>query len=70
MNRPCTCHPNDNPPKPCAKKYALSECEKDRKIRNGLSWVRAALDCKTWDWDDDQRECAELELAAALEALK
>lgn len=24
--RPCTCHPDDNPPVPCAKKYALSEC--------------------------------------------
>ncbi len=25
--RPCTCHPDDNPPVPCAKKYALSECK-------------------------------------------
>jgi len=24
--RPCTCHPDDNPPIPCAQKYALSEC--------------------------------------------
>lgn len=24
--RQCTCHPDDNPPKPCAEKYALSEC--------------------------------------------
>jgi hypothetical protein len=24
--RPCTCHPNDNPPFPCARKYALREC--------------------------------------------
>ena len=24
--RPCTCHPDDNPPNPCAKKYALGEC--------------------------------------------
>ncbi|WP_342152397.1 hypothetical protein [Methylorubrum sp. SB2] len=24
--RSCTCHPSDNPPVPCAKKYALSEC--------------------------------------------
>src|SRR5438105_1892685 len=23
---PCTCHPDDNPPVPCPKKYALSEC--------------------------------------------
>lgn len=25
-DRPCTCHPDDNPPQPCPKKYALSEC--------------------------------------------
>lgn len=24
--RPCTCHPDDNPPQPCAQKYALTEC--------------------------------------------
>lgn len=24
--RICTCHPADNPPKPCPRKYALSEC--------------------------------------------
>jgi len=24
--RPCTCHPDDNPPVPCAQQYALSEC--------------------------------------------
>ena len=24
--RPCTCHPDDNPPKPCTKQYALTEC--------------------------------------------
>ena len=26
--RPCTCHPDDNPPVPCARKYALTECRK------------------------------------------
>ncbi len=24
--RPCTCHPEDTPPVPCQRKYALSEC--------------------------------------------
>lgn len=24
--RPCTCHPDDNPPTPCARKYAFTEC--------------------------------------------
>lgn len=26
--RPCTCHLDDDPPKPCPKKYALEECRK------------------------------------------
>lgn len=26
-DRPCTCHPDDNPPVPCPQKYALSECK-------------------------------------------
>jgi len=26
--RPCTCHPDDNPPVPCARQYALSECRR------------------------------------------
>lgn len=26
--RPCTCHPDDNPPRPCPQKFALSECRK------------------------------------------
>ncbi|MCO6444553.1 MAG: hypothetical protein J5J04_10775, partial [Anaerolineae bacterium] len=26
IERPCTCHPDDNPPVPCARKYALNEC--------------------------------------------
>lgn len=25
--RPCTCHPDDNPPRPCPKQYALHECK-------------------------------------------
>lgn len=26
--KPCTCHPDDNPPVPCAQKYALGECRR------------------------------------------
>lgn len=26
LPRPCTCHPDDNPPIPCPQKFALSEC--------------------------------------------
>lgn len=28
--RPCTCHPDDNPPVPCAQQYALNECRATR----------------------------------------
>ena len=35
---PCTCHPDDNPPVPCAKRYALSECRAARPI--------------AWRWDE------------------
>lgn len=24
--KPCTCHPDDNPPVPCAQQYALTDC--------------------------------------------
>lgn len=26
-DRPRPCHPDDNPPQPCAKRYALAECK-------------------------------------------
>ena len=26
MDKPCTCSLEDNPPVPCARKYALTEC--------------------------------------------
>lgn len=26
--RSCTCHPDDNPPSPCPRKYALAECRR------------------------------------------
>lgn len=26
--RPCTCHPSDNPPRPCPQRFALDECRK------------------------------------------
>lgn len=28
VEKPCTCHPDDNPPRPCPRKYALTECRK------------------------------------------
>lgn len=32
--RPCTCHSDDNPPVPCAKQYALTECRKYHERTN------------------------------------
>jgi hypothetical protein len=26
--RACTCHPDDHPPVPCARKYALQDCRR------------------------------------------
>lgn len=27
--RSCTCHPDDNPPVPCPRRYAYSECRRE-----------------------------------------
>lgn len=29
--RQCTCHPGDNPPRPCPRRFALSECREHSK---------------------------------------
>lgn len=41
--RPCTCHPDDNPPRPCPRKYALSECRKAAAYREQVNSL--ALEC-------------------------
>lgn len=38
--RVCTCHPDDNPPIPCARKYALDEC------RSTADAIRAAVEAE------------------------
>lgn len=39
--RPCTCHPDDNPPVPCPRRYALSECRlaAAEAARRALDWL-------------------------------
>ena len=32
--RPCTFHPDDNPPVPCARKYAITECRSEYERTN------------------------------------
>ena len=34
---PCTCHPDDNPPVPCARRYALTECQ--QAARKTTDWL-------------------------------
>ena len=39
--RHCTCHPDDNPPKPCEQKYAYGDCVESRRLKEkGLKLVR------------------------------
>lgn len=38
-------------------------------LKNQNEWVRAALECKDWAWDGDQREAAEWSLADARKVL-
>lgn len=33
--------------------------DKDGPVGMALQWLRASLDCKAFQWDWDQRECAE-----------
>lgn len=42
---------------------------KDGPVGVALDWLRAALDCKSFHWDGDQRECAEGAHKAATEWL-
>ena len=37
--RRCTCHPDDNPPRPCPRKYALTHCraaDLHRRLQNAI----------------------------------
>ena len=38
--RRCTCHPDDNPPRPCPQKYALTHCRAadiGRRMRHAIT---------------------------------
>ena len=39
-SRTCTCHPDDNPPVPCAHKYALADCRAAATKAPGADAVR------------------------------
>jgi len=48
--RPCTCHPDDEPPKPCARKYALSECRAMQHTPGPWRVVRQNPSPTTGEW--------------------
>jgi len=43
----CTCHPDDNPPRPCPQKYAYSECVAAAERAPWWAYVLAALGAVT-----------------------
>ena len=40
--RPCTCHPDDNPPRPCPKRFAISECRAAAALWNKFTYAPSA----------------------------
>lgn len=50
------------------EKYKIDELIECLEIQ--LIWVRGALDCKSWTWDEQQREAAESEYNRATQLLK
>ena len=47
--RMCTCHPDDNPPNPCAEKYAYSECVKPEPSADLVKPETMAAAEEWWD---------------------
>lgn len=41
--RPCTCHPDDNPPIPCPRMYALQDCRRAAALAAEIESLRARL---------------------------
>jgi hypothetical protein len=61
--RPCTCHPDDNPPVPCPQKYALTECR--------MAAMEGQIE-RLRHWEDESRACHKLlfEKDAEIERLR
>ena len=41
--RPCTCHPDDNPPVPCPRMYALQDCRRAAALAAEIESLRARM---------------------------
>lgn len=62
--RPCTCHPDDNPPAPCAQQYALNECRAAQPERQPASEPRPARLFIDGEWNSYGGELISIALAA------
>lgn len=52
--RSCTCHPDDNPPIPCQRKYALTDC---RQAAAAFGLGEIALNLRYWmTWNKRDRD--------------
>lgn len=48
-SRSCTCHPADDPPEPCAQRYATSECKRIEDLRKLVDIVYLhATESEVW----------------------
>lgn len=52
--RTCSCHPDDNPPLPCPRKFALTEC---RQAATAFGIGQIALNLRYWlEWNKASRD--------------
>lgn len=46
--RPCTCHPDDNPPVPCAQRFALTDCQQTLDAPYWAVWSESGAHIGLW----------------------
>jgi len=68
--RSCTCHPDDNPPRPCPRKYALNDCRAAARLASSDA-LREAAQAIVTAWERRRAEGRILTLTPeAYEALR
>lgn len=67
--RPCTCHPDDNPPVPCPRMYALQDCRRAAALAAENTALQRRIALQKGEPTPEQInhfiECAAIELAHA-----
>ena len=63
--RKCTCHPDDNPPIPCARKYALHDCLKER-----IQQLETLIECGITALENSTPNHPQIEIDAVLDAFR